>query len=243
MSDSVEDRKWFVNRIDSILQNWIELHQSDYDTYASKVKESEEILTRYRNGAWQVMAAVAALSVALIPAKVFPESALVDVIILTALIAVAWTVFMMAIRRTLIPRMGKVEESYKVARLALLDLQLWFQNSTTNVAKISRIPLDDYYDFIRVAVGSTFSTVLTTTEQFQKEMHIKPGDPLETPLQRLARMVSRGYDRYRIKRSKMRDTNVFPHSLLYLLDPYESRYQAELTKTSGAPPASSNPTS
>jgi hypothetical protein len=66
-------------------------------------------------------------------------------------------------------------------------------------------------------------------------MRIQPGDPLEAPSQRLAVTVAKGYQRYKEKRAELRDIDVFPQSLLYVLDPFENQYQDELKagKTTG----------
>jgi len=209
-ADSLENRKWFVDRIDSVLQNWIELHESDYEAYSSTVEDADNLLLRYRNIVWQVLAVIIALAVALIQAKTFPQPYLIDAIVSLVLVAAAWTIVVTLIRRVILPRLDKVEGSYNTARLTLLDLQSWFRLSTMSISAVSNAPLDQYFGFIRVAVASIFSTVLSSALQLQKDMHTKPGeDPLQARTQRLAGTVANGYLRYKERRAELRNIDIF----------------------------------
>jgi large-conductance mechanosensitive channel len=242
--DSLENRKWSVDRMDSVLQNWIELYESDYEAYSSMVEDSDKTMVRYRNVVWQALAVIIALAVAFIQAKTFPQAYLVDVIIALIFVAAAWTVVLTVIRRVILPRLDKVEESYKAARLTLLDLQNWFQTSTMNVSAVSKAPLDRYFEFVQVAFASICFPVQLSALQMQKDLRVKrPEDnPFKDQSQRLVGTVAKGYLLYKEKRAELRDTDIFPQSVLYMLEPFENRYQEELKASKTSPsllPASS----
>ena len=225
--DSEDNRKWFIDRVDSVLQNWIDLHESDSDNFSSMVEHVDEGVLRIRNVSWQIIAVVIASAIALTQLSLLAETALIDLIAISVLIGVAWTLIIAAIRRAILPRMEKVEESYMTGRLTLLDLQSWFQNRTMSISAVSQDRLDLYFEFVKVAVASIYYSVFNSGLRFQSEMRlVKPGEQLEPSLQKLRETASKGYQRYKEIRTELRNPELFL-PVLYLLAPFEAQYEAE----------------
>jgi hypothetical protein len=230
-AESDENKRWFVNRVDSVIQNLIDVHRSDYDSFSSQLRDSDDAILKTRNVVWQAIAAIAAASITLTQLGVLKTAYLFDIIVVLIAVAVGWTIVIAVIRDTLFPKMEKVDEAYYSTSLSLLSLQGWFRNSTMNVSQTSQGTLDLYYEFGRVAVAAQNSVLLSTLVKFQDEIRflriIKRGGRRQSSSQRLGASVNEGYARFKQERTKLTDPAVFPTNLLSMLAPFEERYNAE----------------
>jgi hypothetical protein len=229
--ESDENKRWFVNRVDSVIQNLIDVQRSDYDSFSSQLRESDDAILKTRNVVWQAIAAIAAASITLTQLGVLKTAYLFDIIALLIAVAVGWTIVIAVVRDTLLPKMEKVDEAYDSTSLSLLSLQGWFRNSTMSVSETSQDTLDLYYEFGRVAVAAQNSTLLSNLVKFQDELRflriIKRGKKHQPSWQRLSPSIEEGYARFKRERTKLTDPAVFPANLLSILAPFEERYKAE----------------
>ena len=197
-SDSQENQKWFIDHVDSILQNFIDVHESDYDNYSASLHEADEELVKFRNTAWQVIAGLITVALGLAALRVIDNGLLVDTLAVLGALGIFATLGIDLLRRAVSPRIGKVDEAYNLTRLKLLYLQAWFQNTTLHLEPtLTQARLDLYYDLIRCTVASQYLIVLNSVIKFEAEMRLlKPGDALGLEMQRVTSYVDRGYNLY-----------------------------------------------
>jgi len=204
--DSEENRKWFINRIDSLVQNFIDIHETDSENFYASLEDADEGLIL---GTWQ----------------------LIDFVSILAVIGFGWTLIVTVIRKAILPRMEKVGEAYDLAHLSLLYIQSWFQNITMKPSNVSQERLDLFYNFIKVAVASLYSTVFLAAIKFRTETRlIKPGEQLEPSLHRLNLSIQEGYQLFKGKRAELMNPDVFSPNLLSMLAPFDREYQSEQKK-------------
>ena len=156
-SDAQDNQKWFIDRIDYFIQNLIEVHESDYDSYSANLQEADEGLTKGRNTIWQVVAGIVTVALGLAALKVINNTALLALLAGFGLLGLVATSLIEIVRRWVNPQLDKVDAAYNSTRLQLLYLQNWFVNTTIHLTPLlTQEKLDLYYDFVRCASGARY---------------------------------------------------------------------------------------
>lgn len=232
-SDAQDNQKWFIDRIDYFIQNLIEVHQSDYDSYSANLQEADEGLTKGRNTIWQVVAGIVTVALGLAALKVINNTALLALLAGFGLLGLVATSLIEIVRRWVNPQLDKVDAAYNSTRLQLLYLQNWFVNTTIHLTPLlTQEKLDLYYDFVRCASGAQYSAVLGSVVTFEAQLKlVKPGEALKPELQRLVTFRDRGYGLYLQRRLELQDATIFSDDLRAMLEPFETRYQKERADT------------
>lgn len=228
-ADSEENRKWFIDRVDSIIQNFIDVQDSDFEALDSANETIDDTLSGYRNIAWQVIGAVIATAIGVTSVGIISTTELSLFIALLIATAIVVTLLLELLKRRFLPRMDRIVDAHEAVQLNLLFLQSWFQESTMKPANIPQARLDLFYDFIVVAAASQFSTIVQAQSRALIELRLNQlGIPLTSSLQRPEKSFEGGYIIFKRLRSELMNPDVFSEILRSMLQPFEERYQEEI---------------
>jgi hypothetical protein len=209
--DTEENRKWFADRVDSAIQNVVDVKRSDYDDFRAHVEDDDERLRRVRNTIGQ--AVIVATSIALTQTRILSTTLLLDVIVIFVLLSVVWTIIIGLIERIVAKRVQKVQDANAAARASLLSLQSWFQGDTMNISAMSQKTLDLYFDFVKVAVAAIYKTIFDVTLEYQTGWS-----------RRCRGLAKRPRRALQDKREELTDRVIFSQKLLQMLWPFDKQY-------------------
>jgi hypothetical protein len=227
-SDSDEEKRWFIERVDLIIQDFIEVQESNYDAASNFTDDADHGLVYRRNTTWTVIAGIVAAATGLTQLGLFTLDILVGLLILLVTFGVTVTIGIEYVRKQIVSRWEEVEEQYDAANTWLLTLQNWFHGQTIYPSKISQETLELYYEFVNVAVVASDAAIIVTMRKILIELkRMKPTDPLPPGLQKLGEIIEQRYGQFKARRSELMDPKVFL-GVEGMLSPFESRYQTEL---------------
>jgi hypothetical protein len=230
-SESDEDKRWLVERIDGLLRNMEDIWKSDRDKFLSLMTDAVDGVTNWRNNVWVVVSSLITILLSLFAVGLVDRPIVIDVLLLLVVVPLGLTVALNWVRGFIEDRFGRVDDVYAAGLKSILYMRGSFYLRTLDVHPMSLHRIRIFDEFARAAIASQYAAVLRA---YSTSLGMLLRGAQRTKLSETVNMtqdyVDHGYRLFKEKRSDMLDPNEFSPDLIAMLNLFEQDFEAEAKK-------------